>query len=89
MYTAFNQAMAEAKETPDLSVPKHLCNAPIQLMDESGYGKEYRYAHDEPDAFARGQTYFPSELGEQTYYQPSNRGLEIKIGEKLKQLRGL
>ncbi|MBW5290445.1 MAG: recombination factor protein RarA [Candidatus Ruthia sp. Asou_11_S2] len=63
VYKAFNQAMAEAKETPDLSVPKHLCNAPTQLMDELGYGKEYRYAHDEPDAFARGQTYFPSEIG--------------------------
>ncbi len=89
VYKAFNQAMAEAKATPGLPVPKHLCNAPTQLMDELGYGKRYRYAHDESDAFARGQTYFPSELGEQTYYQPRNRGLEIKIGEKLKQLRGL
>ncbi|BBB23276.1 recombination factor protein RarA [Abyssogena phaseoliformis symbiont OG214] len=89
VYKAFNQAMAEAKETPGLPVPKHLCNAPTQLMDELGYGKKYRYAHDESDAFVRGQTYFPSELGEQAYYQPSNRGLEIKIGEKLKQLRGL
>ncbi|WP_340615887.1 hypothetical protein [Candidatus Ruthturnera calyptogenae] len=69
-------------------VQKYLCNTPTQLMNELSYGKEYRYAHDESDAFARGKTYFPNEFGGQVY-QPSNRGLEIKIGEKLKQLRGL
>ncbi len=88
VYKAFNQAMAEAKETGDLPVPKHLCNAPTQLMDELGYGKAYRYAHDEINGIAKGQTYFPEALGEQVYYQPVDRGLEIKIRDKLEQLRG-
>lgn len=88
VYQAFNQAMAQAKATSDLPVPKHLCNAPTGLMNDLGYGVGYRYAHDEPDAVAKGQTYFPQDLGEQNYYVPMNRGLEIKIGEKLKQLRG-
>jgi putative ATPase len=88
VYKAFNQAMAEAKETGDLPVPKHLCNAPTQLMSELGYGKAYRYAHDEINGIAKGQTYFPEALGEQVYYQPVDRGLEIKIRDKLEQLRG-
>jgi putative ATPase len=88
VYKAFNQAMAGAKETGDLPVPKHLCNAPTQLMDELGYGKAYRYAHDEINGIAKGQTYFPEALGEQVYYQPVDRGLEIKIRDKLEQLRG-
>jgi putative ATPase len=88
LYKAFNQAMSEAKKTSDLPVPKHLCNAPTALMNELGYGSGYRYAHDEPEAISFGQTYFPEALGEQVYYQPSNRGLEIKIGEKLRKLKG-
>jgi putative ATPase len=88
VYKAFNQAMAEAKETGDLPVPKHLCNAPTQLMSELGYGKAYRYAHDEINGIAKGQTYFPEALDEQVYYQPVDRGLEIKIRDKLEQLRG-
>jgi putative ATPase len=88
VYKAFNQAMAEAKETGDLPVPKHLCNAPTQLMGELGYGKAYRYAHDEINGIAKGQTYFPEALDEQVYYQPVDRGLEIKIRDKLEQLRG-
>lgn len=88
VYQAFNQAMAQAKATSDLPVPKHLCNAPTGLMNDLGYGVGYRYAHDEPNAVAKGQTYFPQDLGEQNYYVPTDRGLEIKISEKLKQLRG-
>jgi len=88
VYSAFNQAMSAAQNSANLNVPKHLCNAPTALMDELGYGEGYRYAHNEQDGFAKGQTYFPEELGEQVYYQPVNRGLEIKISEKLKQLRG-
>ena len=85
VYKAFNQAMDMAKATGDLAVPKHLCNATAGL--NNGEGEGYRYAHDETDAVATGQTYFPEALGEQVYYVPSDRGLEIKINEKLKQLR--
>jgi putative ATPase len=88
LYKAFNQAMNEAQQTGHLPVPPHLCNAPSQLMSELGYGEGYRYAHDEVDAISRGQAYFPESLGEQCYYQPTNRGLEIKISEKLKNIRG-
>ncbi len=88
VYKAFNQAMSEAKATANLAVPKHLCNASTQLMSEQGYGNGYRYAHDEKDAIAKGQTYFPKELGEQTYYVPTDRGLEIKIAKKLQSLKG-
>lgn len=88
LYKAFNQAMAEAKATGDLPVPKHLCNAPTELMSDLGYGQGYRYAHDEIDGISHGQTYFPEGLGELCYYQPTNRGLEIKIAEKLKKIRG-
>ena len=87
VYSAFNQAMQQAKQTADLPVPKHLCNAPTELMNNLDYGKGYRYAHNEPDGIAKGQKYFPDDLGEQQYYLPTNRGLEIKIQEKLKQLR--
>ncbi len=87
VYKAFNQAMSEAKQTSDLPVPKHLCNAPTGLMNDLGYGENYRYAHDETDGISYGQTYFPTALGEQHYYVPTERGLEIKINQKLKQLR--
>lgn len=87
VYKAFNQAMNEAKQTSDLPVPKHLCNAPTGLMNDLGYGENYRYAHDETDGISYGQTYFPTALGEQHYYVPTERGLEIKINQKLKQLR--
>ena len=87
VYSAFNQAMQQAKQTADLPVPKHLCNAPTELMNNLDYGKGYRYAHNEPNGIAKGQKYFPDDLGEQQYYLPTNRGLEIKIQEKLKQLR--
>lgn len=89
VYVAFNQAMQDAKESGSLDVPIHLRNAPTRLMKELGYGKKYRYAHDEPNAYAAGESYFPEELGQRTYYHPVSRGLEIKIKEKLAQLREL
>jgi len=87
VYKAFNRAIKAAKDSGDLEVPRHLCNASTKLMEDLSYGEGYRYAHDEPDAFSPGQTYFPDDMGEQVYYEPTNRGLEIKIAEKLKQLR--
>ena len=87
VYKAFNEAMQEARETGELTVPTHLCNADTKLMEELGYGEGYRYAHNESGGYSAGQTYFPEAMGEKIYYQPTDRGLEIKIGEKLKQLR--
>ena len=89
VYRAFNSAMEAAQESNDLEVPMHLRNAPTKLLEGLGHGKGYRYAHDEPDAFSKGQTYFPEEMGEKIYYEPTDRGLEIKIKEKLEQLRSV
>jgi putative ATPase len=89
VYTAYNQAMSDAKNSASLDVPEHLRNAPTQLMKDIGYGKDYRYAHDEDNAFASGETYFPESMGEPQYYQPVERGLEAKIKEKLDHLREL
>jgi putative ATPase len=83
VYTAFKAAMSDARERPDYEVPVHLRNAPTKLMKEMGYGQGYRYAHDEANAYAAGETYFPEEMAQTRYYHPSNRGLEGKIGEKL------
>lgn len=82
-YVAFNEAMKAAKMHGSLPVPPHLCNAPTQLMKELGHGKSYRYAHDEPNGYAAGETYFPSELTHQNYYRPVKRGLEEKIAARL------
>jgi putative ATPase len=71
-----------------LEVPLKLRNAPTRLMKELGYGKGYRYAHDEPGAFAAGERYLPDGLPERRYYRPVPRGLEIRIGEALERLRG-
>jgi putative ATPase len=87
VYRAFNSAIEAAKESNDLEVPIHLRNAPTNLLEELGHGKGYRYAHDEPGAISKGQSYFPEEMGERIYYEPTDRGLEIKIKEKLDQLR--
>tara|TARA_Y100000746_G_C15426731_1_gene416693 strand:- start:156 stop:1409 length:1254 start_codon:yes stop_codon:yes gene_type:complete len=87
VYKAFNSAIEAAKKTNDLEVPIHLRNAPTTLLKELGNGKDYRYAHDEPGAISKGQTYFPEEMGEKIYYVPTDRGLEIKIKEKLDKLR--
>ena len=89
VYSAYNQAMAAAKASGSLEVPIHLRNAPTRLMKELGYGRAYRYAHDEPGAYAAGETYLPEEMQGQSFYHPVDRGLEIRIGEKLAQLREL
>lgn len=83
VYTAFKAALHDAREKPDYDVPEHLRNAPTKLMKEMGLGAEYRYAHDEPNAYAAGERYFPPEMAETHYYLPTSRGLEAKIGEKL------
>jgi putative ATPase len=83
VYTAFGAAMEDASKLGSLEVPLHLRNAPTRLMKEIGYGKGYRYAHDEPDAYAAGERYLPEGLSERRYYVPAPRGLEIKIGEAL------
>ena len=88
VYTAFKAAMSDARERPDYDVPVHLRNAPTKLMKDMGYGQEYRYAHDEPNAYAAGEEYFPQEMAQTRYYHPTNRGLEGKIGEKLARLAG-
>ena len=80
---AYNAATADAASLGSLEVPLHLRNAPTRLMKEIGYGKGYRYAHDEPDAYAAGERYFPDGMPERRYYEPAPRGLEIKIGEAL------
>jgi putative ATPase len=89
VYKAYNAARQDAKEFGSLEVPLHLRNAPTKLMKQLGYGDEYRYAHDEPDAYAAGEDYFPEALAPRQYYQPPARGLEIKIGEKLQHLKSL
>ncbi len=86
-YNAYNQARAFVKQDKSREVPVHLRNAPTKLMKELGYGHEYRYAHDEPNAYAAGETYLPDGIGEPGWYQPVPRGLEIKIAEKLALLR--
>ncbi len=89
VYSAYNSAMELARQSGSMEVPMHIRNAPTRFMQELGYGKDYRYAHNEDNAFAQGETYFPDELGEHELYHPVDRGLEIKIGEKLDYLRNL
>lgn len=83
VYLAFNQAMKDAASQPDYDVPEHLRNAPTKLMKNLGYGAQYRYAHDEPNAFAAGENYFPPEMAATKYYYPSQRGAEKNYAEKL------
>ena len=87
VYMAYKAAMKQAKQSGSLDVPLHLKNAPTKLMKSLDYGKDYRYAHNEEGGFAAGETYFPDSLGEQVYYEPVERGLEIKIKQKLDFLR--
>ena len=87
VYAAFNQAMSDAKESGSKDVPLHLRNAPTKLMKELDYGRDYRYAHNELDGYAAGENYFPEDMTPREYYHPVNRGLEIKIAEKLAMLR--
>jgi len=88
-YNAFNQAMAFVKQDKSREVPVHLRNAPTKLMKELGYGHAYRYAHDEPHAYAAGETYLPDDMAEPHWYEPVPRGLESKIAEKMAFLRKL
>lgn len=83
VYTAFKQAIADAKSLPDYPVPDHLRNAPTALAKEMGHGQGYRYAHDELDAYAAGECYLPAEMQEQQYYYPNERGMEKKLKQKL------
>jgi putative ATPase len=87
VYAAFGAAMEDAKGRGSLEVPLHLRNAPTRLMKSIGYGKDYRYAHDEPEGYAAGERYFPEGMPERRYYAPVPRGLEIKIGEALEARR--
>ncbi|WP_297726070.1 replication-associated recombination protein A [Limnohabitans sp. Rim8] len=87
VYKAFNAAKALVKKEGTRPVPLHLRNAPTQLMKQLDYGKGYRYAHDEAEGFAAGETYLPDGMAEPGFYKPVNRGLEIKIAEKLEQLK--
>ena len=89
VYKAYNAVMEDVKSSASAEVPLHLRNAPARLMQELGYGKEYRYAHDETEAYAAGENYFPDGMPPRQYYHPSDRGLEIRIAEKLARLRGL
>jgi len=89
VYKAFNEMRALVKSTPSYEVPMHLRNAPTELMKAEAYGQEYRYAHDEEGAYAAGECYLPQELKELELYKPVDRGLELKIGEKMAHLKHL
>ncbi|WP_152453464.1 replication-associated recombination protein A [Microbulbifer sp. THAF38] len=89
VYSAYKRAVADVRREPSYEVPVHLRNAPTKLAKSLSHGAEYRYAHDEPDAFAAGENYFPEEVADRQYYQPVPRGLELKISEKLQVLRRL
>ena len=88
-YNAYNAARAFVKQDGSRPVPVHLRNAPTKLMKELGYGKAYRYAHDEPEAYAAGETYLPDGMADPHWYEPTPRGLEGQIGQKLDHLREL
>ena len=88
-YVAYNDARSLVQSDKSRPVPEHLRNAPTKLMKELGYGRSYRYAHDEADAYAAGENYFPEGMEETSLYRPTSRGLEGKIAEKLAQLRDL
>lgn len=89
VYTAYKQLLASIRQQPSYEVPMHLRNAPTKLMTELGHGEEYRYAHDEENAFAAGECYLPEQIKDSIFYQPVERGLELKIGEKLRYLNEL
>jgi len=87
VYTAYGQARAFIVDDGSRPVPLHIRNAPTRLMKNLGYGKDYRYAHDEQDAYAAGERYFPDDMPDVEWYRPTDRGLEAKIAEKLAELR--
>ena len=86
-YVAYGAVRAFIAEDGSRPVPMHLRNAPTKLMKNLGYGKGYRYAHDEEDAYAAGETYFPDDMAARQFYTPTDRGLEAKIRERLDQLK--
>ena len=86
-YTAYNAARAMIKDDKSRPVPEHLRNAPTRLMKDLGYGRDYRYAHDETDGYAAGENYFPDGMAQPHFYQPTERGLEAKIRARLAELR--
>ena len=87
VYAAYNAVRAHIAQDGSRAVPEHLRNAPTRLMKDLGHGRDYRYAHDEDGAYAAGETYLPAGMAAQHWYEPSGRGLEIRIGEKLAELR--
>jgi putative ATPase len=89
VYSAWNAALAYVRREGSQPVPEHLRNAPTRLMKQMGFGRTYRYAHDEPEAYAAGERYFPEGMAEPGWYRPVARGLEIKIADKLERLRAL
>ena len=89
VYLAWNAALADARSSGSLDVPVHLRNAPTKLLKELGHGRAYRYAHDEPEGYAAGESYLPDALSGRRYYRPVDRGLEIRIREKLERLEAL
>jgi putative ATPase len=89
VYTAYNSARAFVSQDGTRPVPLHIRNAPTRLMKDLGYGKDYRYAHEEADAFAAGENYFPEGMPAVSWYAPTERGLEGRIREKLAELRRL
>jgi putative ATPase len=89
VYAAWNAALAYVRREGSQPVPEHLRNAPTRLMKQMGFGRTYRYAHDEPEAYAAGERYFPEGMAEPGWYRPVARGLEIKIADKLERLRAL
>jgi putative ATPase len=88
-YLAFNAAMAFVRQDKSREVPIHLRNAPTKLMKQLGHGKSYRYAHDEPEAYAAGEKYLPQGMPAPAWYRPVPRGLEARIADKLAHLRQL
>ena len=86
-YIAFGAARADVREHGSLDVPLHLRNAPTRLMKSLGYGRDYQYDHDAEGGIALDQTGFPDALGERVYYEPVERGLELRLKEKLDALR--
>ncbi len=89
VYLAWNAALADARSSGSVDVPVHLRNAPTKLLKELGHGRAYRYAHDEPEGYAAGEIYLPDALKGRRYYRPVDRGLEIRIREKLERLEAL
>ena len=89
VYNAYNAVRAFVAKDSTRPVPEHLRNAPTRLMKDLGFGREYRYAHDEADAYAAGEDYFPAGFPKVRWYEPVERGMEIRIREKLEHLRSL